>query len=384
MDRVVGLDLGEKISYCEVKDGKVVKRATVGSLSELVPLLGPNTPSAKVAFEACREAWRVHDELLAWGHEPLMIDTTRARSLGIGQHKRKTDRIDAETIALALEVGRIPLAHVLSPHRRELRRHLGVRRALVETRAQFITTIRGLVREQGLRLPDCHSKNFLQHLREAKLGEATRALIAPLETLLEQLTPRIEETERKLEQLCAQEPVIRRLSTVPGVALIVSAAFVSVVDEAKRFHDAHQVESYLGLVPSEDTSIKRRLGSITKQGNGYVRALLIQAAHCIFRLRADDPLKRWAETVEARRGYKIAVVAVARRLVGILWAMWRDGAIYNPTKLGHASASGLSSHADELKNDAAQMRADVSPTGNRHRATRPAKRAKTCREVSMT
>jgi transposase len=380
----VGLDLGAKISYCEVKDSKVVKRATVGGIAELVHLLGPNTPSAKVAFEACREAWLVYDQLLAWGHEPLMIDTTRARSLGIGQHKRKTDRIDAETIALAVEVGRIPLAHVLSPHRRELRRHLGVRRALVETRAQFITTIRGLVREQGHHLPDCRPHNFLQHVREAKLGEATRALIAPLEALLEHLTPRIEETERKLEQLCAKEPVIGRLSTVPGVGLIVAAAFVSVVDEAKRFQGAHQVESYLGLVPSEDTSIKRKLGSITKQGNSYLRALMIQAAHCIFRLRADDPLKRWAQGVEARRGYKIAVVAVARRLVGILWAMWRDGAVYNPTKLGKASANGLSSRAEQLKNEAAQMRADVSPTGNRRTPTRAAKATKTCREVSMT
>lgn len=385
MDRVVGLDLGAKISYCEVKDGKVVERATVEGIAGLVRLLGPNTPSAKVAFEACREGWLVHDQLLAWGHEPIMIDTTRVRQIGVGQHRRKTDRIDAEVIARALEVGRIPQAHVLSEHRRDLRRHLGVRRALVESRAQFMTTIRGLLREQGYQLPDCQPRNFLAHLREAKLGEASRMLVEPLDKVLEQLTPQIDETERKLEQLCAKEPMVKRLSTVPGVGLIVAAAFVSVIDDAKRFHDAHQVEAYLGLVPSENTSIKRRLGSITKQGNSYLRALLTQAAHSVFRLRADDPLKRWGQSVEARRGYKIAVIAVARRLVGILWAMWRDNAAYNPTKLGNASARGLSSRADELQHEAAQMRADVSPTGNRRRsATRAAQSTKTRREVSMT
>src|SRR5207237_1169126 len=108
-----------------------------------------------VAFEACREAWAVHDQLKAWGHEPLMLDTTRIRQLGIGQHKRKNDRIDAETMARALEIGRIPLAHVLSLHRRELRELLGARRALVGTRAEYVTHIRGLARAHGKRLPNC-------------------------------------------------------------------------------------------------------------------------------------------------------------------------------------------------------------------------------------
>ena len=384
MERVIGLDLGEKISCCEIKGEDVVERATVVGIAGLVPLLGPNTPPAHVAFEACREAWAVHDQLLAWGHTPWMIDTTRVRQLGIAQHKRKNDRIDAETLARALAVGRIPLAHVLSPHRRQLRLQLSVRRALVETRAQYATTIRGLVRARGQRLSACNPENLSLKLAEAHLDDETRLLAEPLVKLLQDLTPQITLVEAKLEQLCANEPVIRQLSTVPGVALIVAAAFVSVIDDAKRFRDAHQVEAYLGLVPSENTSGKRKLGAITKQGNSYVRALLIQSAHCIFRLRADDPLKRWAENVEQRRGLKIAVVAVARRLVGILWAMWRDGTTYNTTKLGNASAHGLSSHADELKAEAAQMRADVSPTGNRRSAPRAAKRATTSREVAMT
>ena len=179
MDRVVGLDLGEKISYCEVKDGQVVERATVAGIEGLARLLGPNTPRAKVAFEACREAWAIHDQLVEWGHEPLMIDTTRARQLGIGQHKRKTDRIDAETIARALEVGRIPPAHVLSPHRRELRLQLSVRRALVETRAQYAATIRGLVRAQGKRVPSCNPENLPSKLSEVQLDGIESASATP-------------------------------------------------------------------------------------------------------------------------------------------------------------------------------------------------------------
>ena len=381
--RIVALDLGSKISYCEVKDSKVVERATETSLSGLERLLGPNTPPAKVAFEACREAWAVHDQLEAWGHEPLMLDTTRVRQLGIGQHKRKNDRIDAETMARALEIGRIPLAHVLSPHRRELRLQLTVRRALVATRAEYVTQIRGLARAHGHRVPTCETENFLERLRDTPLDETMRALAEPLAQLLEVLTPQITLVEAKLAQLCAGEPVIKRLGTVPGVGLIVAAAFVSVIDEAKRFRRAHDVEAYLGLVPSESTSVHRRLGSITKQGNSYVRALLVQAAHSVFRLRGDDPLKHWGEAIEQRRGKRIAVVAVARRLVGILWAMWRDGSLYSPTKLGLATATGLSTHAKELTAEAEEQRAAVTPTGNRRRTPRASTR-KTPREVTMS
>ena len=381
--RIVALDLGSKISYCEVKDAQVVERTTATSLSGLAQLLGPNTPPAKVAFEACREAWSVYDQLAEWGHEPLMLDTTRVRQLGIGQHKRKNDRIDAETMARALEIGRVPLAHVLSPHRRELRLQLGVRRALVGTRAEFISSIRGLARAHGKHLPTCTTEHFLEHLRETPLDEATRALAEPLAKMLEVLNPQIALVENKLEQLCAKEPVIKRLGTVPGVGLIVAAAFVSVIDEAKRFRRAHDVEAYLGLVPSENTSIHRRLGAITKQGNSYVRALLVQAAHSVFRLRAADPLKRWGEAIEQRRGKRIAVVAVARRLVGILWAMWRDGSVYNTTKLGMATATGLSTHAKELTAEAEEQRGAATPTGNRRRTPRASAR-KTPREVTMS
>src|SRR5664280_110046 len=164
--RIVALDLGvRKTTYCEISQGKVVQRATVSEVASLQSLLGPEQAAATVAIEACREAWHVHDLLVEWGNEVVLVDTTRSRQLGIGQHGRKTDRIDAETLARALEVGRIPAAHVLSPKRRELRRVLAVRRALVESRAQFVTTLRGLVREQGGKIPSCDTAQFVRKVR---------------------------------------------------------------------------------------------------------------------------------------------------------------------------------------------------------------------------
>jgi transposase len=138
-----------------------------------------------------------------------------------------------------------------------------------------------------------------------------------------------------LERLSEQDEQVSCLCTVPGVGAVVASSFVCAVDEAGRFEGAHQVAAYLGLVPSEMSSgEKQRKGRITKAGNSRVRWLLVQSAHCILRLKNPDTahLRAWAEQIAARRGRKIAVVALARRLAGILFAMMRDGARYQPPK----------------------------------------------------
>ena len=263
--RRIGLDLGVRhIAYCEVAEGKVVDRTAVKSLSQLASRLGPGTESAVVAFEACREGWHVHDKLREWGHDPRMLDTTRVRQMGVGQHGRKNDPIDAEAIAMALDAGRIAEAHVLSPERRMLRAQLSVRGALVETRAQYVTTIRGLARAAGVLLPTCDTENFVRKLDGLAMDEATRALVAPLVAMLGTLETELARVEHTLAALAEKDPVLQLCATVPGVGLIVAATFVSVIDDAKRFKNAHAVGAYLGLVPSESTTggpHKRRLGA---------------------------------------------------------------------------------------------------------------------------
>jgi len=356
--RIVALDLGaKKTSYCELSGGQVVHRTTVSEVSSLISLLGPDKSAAKVVIEACREAWYVHDLLVQWGNEVVLVDTTRSRQMGIGQHGRKTDRIDAETLARALEAGRIPVAHVLSPKRRELRRVLGVRRALVEARAQLVTTVRGLAREQGAKLPSCNVENFVTKVRSLQLAADIVRMIEPLLALVQGINTQLANAEEQLAVLCEQEPIIALLTTTPGVGTVVAAAFMSVVDDAKRFHNAHQVESYLGLVPSETSSGgTRRLGAISKKGNAYLRALLVQAAWSILR-KSDksDPLYLWASKLVQRRGKTIAVVALARRLVGILWAMWRDGTVYDTQHLAQQGIRGLRGAAQSIEQQQAAL-----------------------------
>jgi transposase len=298
--RSIGLDLGARhIAYCEVRNGEVVDRTSVKRLEQLRSRLGPDTAPARIAFDASREGWHVHDVLVSWGHEPKMIDTTRVRAMGVAHHKRKNDALDAEAAARAVEQGRVPEAHILSPARRAMRAQLSVRGALVETRAQYVTTIRGLGRAAGVLLPTCSTENFVSKARESALDDATRALIAPLLAVLVEIERELAKVEHLLSEMARAEPITSLLATAPGVGLVVACTFVSVIDEAKRFRNAQAVGAYLGLVPSEMTTggpEKRRLGSITKQGNTYARKMLVQAAWLILQVarhgRPDSPVGR--------------------------------------------------------------------------------------------
>lgn len=356
--RNVALDLGvRKIAFCEVENGRVKERRTVRTLAELDDVIGPGCAPARVAFEACREAWHVHEVVAKNGHEPLMIDTTRIKQIGINK-KRKTDRIDAELQARAVENGNIPLAHVLSKSAQGARALLSVRRALIESRTNFVVTARGLVRAGGGRLPSCDAKDFVKRVRATTLDEASSALIAPLLDILESVERQIVQIDAKVERLMEKHPVITQLSTAPAIAAVTAASFVSVIDDPTRFRNAHQVGAYLGLVPSETTTGgKRRVGSITNAGNSYLRSLLVQAAWNVLRLKREDPLKSWAQNVIERRGKRVGVVALARRLAGVLWAMWRDGTAYHVPNAAQPIARGLRRQAKKTSRQADKIAA---------------------------
>jgi transposase len=114
-----------------------------------------------------------------------------------------------------------------------------------------------------------------------------------------------------------------------------SVRFVAALDEIGRFSGAHAVESYLGLVPGENSSAERqRRTGITKAGSTALRWCLVQAAWAARRTRRKDPMHRWADAVEKRRGTRVAILALARKLAGILYAMWRDETVYEPCRSG--------------------------------------------------
>ena len=152
---------------------------------------------------------------------------------------------------------------------------------------------------------------------------------------------------------------------------------------SKRFRNAHAVAAYLGLVPGEATTggpSKRRLGGITKQGNTYARTLLVQSAWSILRARdSTDPLKHWGDHIAKTRGKKIAAVALARKLSGVLWAMLRDGTFYDSALEAQETARGVRQQAQRTTRraraleDAAKKLRRSAPTADAKAARPPAK-----------
>ena len=191
--------------------------------------------------------------------------------------------------------------------------------------------------------------------------------------------------DQRVEEACAQEKTAQFLMTVPGVAAVVAAMFISVIDDATRFRNARQVASYLGLVPRENTSggSKQRLGAITKQGNRYLRSLLIQSAWLMLRKKTtDDPVALWGQAIANNRGKRIAVVAVARRMAGILWAVGRRGVAYDPAHVAELSSKSLELSAKAKDSQAERLRRAAGKS--RARSTALLRRSKNAQALTAT
>jgi transposase len=165
--------------------------------------------------------------------------------------------------------------------------------------------------------------------------------IAPLLAVFESINRQLVWVDTRLEYLAKSDEMVERLCTAPSVGPVTAAAFSSTVDDAHRFKSAHQVEAYFGLTPSEWSSGEKQCkGHITKAGNNRMRRLLVQVAVSILRLRSPrtEALRKWATGIAARRGKKIAIVALARRMAGVLFAMMRDRTCYFQAPLPEPSA----------------------------------------------
>jgi transposase len=201
----------------------------------------------------------------------------------------------------------------------------------VRTRTRYIALLKALVRRDGLRLPSSDAEHVPVRLQALALSPMLAAEVAPLVTTLALLNQEITAADVRIVAIRLGDPVVARLATAPGIGSLTATAFVATVDEVSRFASAHQLEAYLGLVPSERSSGERqRRGAITKAGNARMRWLLIEAAWRILRSRRSETeaLRAWALQLALRRGKRVAVVALARRLAGILYAMWRDETAY--------------------------------------------------------
>lgn len=206
-----------------------------------------------------------------------------------------------------------------------------VRESVVRTRTKWIAVTGALLRREGVRVRSGNADHFVKRVGETAMPEDLRTRVGPLLRLLVELQQELKAADARVAAIVAGNPVIQRLCTVPGVGPVTATAFVATVDDVQRFAGPHQLESFLGLVPSEKSSGERQhKGRITKAGNGRVRWLLVEAAWSVLMSRREntEELRRWAQRIALRGGMKVAIVALTRWLAGILYAMWRDGTTF--------------------------------------------------------
>jgi transposase len=249
----------------------------------------------------------------------------------------KTDRRDAQVLSEVSCRIDLPSVHVPSPQARQRKTLCGMREALVGARTKVLNTVRGWLRAEARRPRGGDTATFTARVRALCAETTLPSYVDRQLRMIDALSKQIAEADRELAATAKADPIARRLMTAPGVGPATAVRFVAALDEISRFSGAHAVESYLGLVPGEDSSAERRRRTgITKAGPPALRWCLVQAAWAARRTRRKDPMHRWADAIEKRRGTRVAVLALARKLAGILFAIWRDGTVYEPRRSGTA------------------------------------------------
>ena len=231
----------------------------------------------------------------------------------------KTDANDAEGLAQLARTGWYREVYVKSADAHIIRAHLLARKQVTKARRDFENQIRALLRTFGLKVGTVTKVQFEKRIR--RLLKSVPALALPLDQLL----------MAKADQRCEV------LQTMPGVGPLSALAFVSSMDDAKRFNKSSSVGAYLGLTPrSYQSGDVAWSGRISKNGDGVARSMLYEAANVLMvRVKANLPLKVWAVKLAERIGGKKARVALARKMAVVLHRMLSDGTVYqaNPETL---------------------------------------------------
>lgn len=331
----IGIDLGSRESQVCVRNdiGEVVEEKRCRT-AQLGRYLGKRAPG-RVVLETCTEAFRIAGQAREQGHDVRVVAATLVRSLGIGQRGLKNDRRDARALSEASCRIELPSVHIPSTVSQEVKAICVSREALIKTRTQLVSRVRSYVRSRRGAPLKATPESLPGKVRSALLADA-EGFPAHLERLLlviESLSTQIADADEELRTLTANDERMQRLMTVPGVGPVTAARFVAAIDQVDRFPDASSVASYLGLTPGEKTTgFRTKRGRLTRAGAPQVRWALGQAAWSCYLRRPRDPMVQWAKQIAARRGAQVAIMALARKLSHVLYALWKHKTTYDPSR----------------------------------------------------
>jgi len=330
----IAIDLGGRESQICIRNnvGEILRELRFPT-PKLEGFLSSVEPGARVLLETSAEAFQVAEWARQHGHEPRVVPSSLVRALGVGERGLKNDRRDARKLSEMDCRMEVPSVHIPSASSRDRQAEVTSRQSLVEVRTKLVNTVRSFMRIKALprvkATPETLAKNLRLFL--LKNAESIPDHVERILTVIDDLNARIEEADKALKEIADQDPVCKLLQTMPGVGPVTSVCFATAIDDVSRFESSDRITSYLGLTPGENTTgFRTKRTGMTKAGSSRVRWTLNQAAWTLVRCRPNDPIVRWFQQVAGRRGKKIAVAALARKMAGILYAMWRDQKPYNP------------------------------------------------------
>lgn len=339
----VAIDLAKDVFELAFADGggRILERKRLSRRAFARAL--ENRPPLAVVMEACGSAHYWARRFQAQGHSVRLLP---ARDVKPYVRRNKTDRADAAGLVEAARCAQIDEVPVKTPRQQGLQALHRVREQLKAQRTATINLVRGLLREYGVAIPTGAAK-VAPAVREAlEDGEndvpmALRATLAEQLERIAGLQVDMAAIEKRLEEEAQADVAVQRYQTVPGVGLLTATALRAGAGDLARFRSGRHLAAWLGLVPREHSSGQhRRLGKITKRGDGYVRTLLIHGWRSVLRSalmrrragRDLDGLQAWALDLQQRQGHNKAAVAVAvaNKLARRLWAIDHHGTAFDP------------------------------------------------------
>ena len=342
--RTIGMDLGDKTSrYCVLAgNGERWAESSVSTTKKAMAEKFQKMPRCRIAIEVGTHSPWVSRLLANLGFEVIVANARQVQL--ISASSRKNDRVDAHMLARLARVDPEllrPIRHRSEQGQADLMK-IRVRAALVESRTGLINTARGMTKALGERLPACDA-DAMGVDQIASLPQPMQETLRPLLEQVESLTEKIQELDTSLEQIArTQYPETQLLEQISGVGTWIALTFVLTLEDRERFAKSRDVGCYVGLRPKQKESGQSQPQlRISKEGDVYLRQMLVQGAHCILRRKGPDTdLKRWGLKLAGRGGKnakKRAVVAVARKLAVLLHRLWVSGEVYEPLRNSQAA-----------------------------------------------
>lgn len=333
----IGVDLAKNVfSLCGVDShDKIVLERTL-KRKDLLPFFA-NLPPCLVAMEACSGAHHWCRQLVAMGHDPRIIDPKFVIPYRSGGKARKNDRNDARAICEA--AGRPTMRFV--PVKSEQQQAILVvhrrRRQLVAEHTRTANQIRGLLSEFGVVIPAGVQRLRREWLaiRQHYSDQLPAMAWEEIDALYDQLCQLHEQTlayDRKIHRMNMQDERTQRLMKIQGVGEVTASAIVATVGDASVFKNGRQFAAWLGLTPREySTGGKPRLGRITKQGDVYLRTLLVHGARSELNRthHRNDVKSAWVENLKHSKCWNKAAVALANKHARIIWSLLARGEEYH-------------------------------------------------------